>query len=136
MVSSPLDADADNQYTSEGTFLNHPPNVRDMFRLLEGCSKLPRESAENKKLFTRLWVHEAMRAFYDRLVTEKQKADLFQEIRTCVKTIFRENFDSAFEHLGKMDGRVRLNVFTVFRNEWSSSGKATMAIRDSLDDTE
>ena len=29
-------------------------------------------------------------------------------MRHCVKTIFRENFDSAFEHLGKVDGQVTL----------------------------
>ena len=31
---------------------------------------------------------------------------LFNEVRHCVKTVFRENFDSAFEHLGKVDGKV------------------------------
>ena len=31
---------------------------------------------------------------------------VFNCIRGCVRTIFRENFDSAFEHLGKIDGQV------------------------------
>ncbi len=34
-------------------FLRAPPNIRDVFRLIEGCATLPKESAENKKLFTR-----------------------------------------------------------------------------------
>ena len=72
----------------------------------KGCAKLPKEHAENKKLFTRLWVHETLRAFYDRLTTEDQRETIFQSIQHCVRTIFRENFDSAFEHLGKVDGHV------------------------------
>ena len=87
-------------------FIRFPPNLRDVFRTIEGCSTLPRESAENKKLFTRLWVHEALRNFYDRLTTTTQRAAIFDSIKSCVKSIFRENFDSAFEHLGKVDGQV------------------------------
>jgi dynein heavy chain len=65
-----------------------------------------RENAENKKMFTRLWVHETMRTFYDRLSEEAHRDALFDSVRASVKTVFRENFDSAFEHLGKIDGQV------------------------------
>ena len=51
-------------------------------------------------------VHEALRNFYDRLLLPKEMDAVFQCIRNCVKSIFRENFDSAFEHLGKVDGQV------------------------------
>jgi hypothetical protein len=54
----------------------------------------------------RLWVHEALRNLYDRLFLPSQKSVIFDCIKTCVKTVFRENFDSAFEHLGKVDGQV------------------------------
>ena len=87
-------------------FIQFTPNLRDVFRTIEGCSTLPRESAENKKLFTRLWVHEVLRSFYDRLTTSAQRAIIFESVKNCVKSIFRENFDSAFEHLGKVDGQV------------------------------
>jgi dynein heavy chain len=89
----------------------HVPDLRDVQRVIGGCSSLPKEAAENKKLFTRLWVHEAMRNFFDRLLLNKEMDAVFQCIRGCVKTIFRENFDSAFEHLGKVDGQVtQLNL--------------------------
>ena len=46
--------------------LPHAPDLRDVAKIVDGCSSLPKEAAENKKLFTRLWVHEALRYFYDR----------------------------------------------------------------------
>lgn len=86
----------------------HIPDLRDVQRIIRGCSALPKEAAENKKLFTRLWVHESLRNFFDRLTMDKDMDDVYQCMRTCVRTIFRENFDSAFEHLGKVDGQVTL----------------------------
>ena len=44
----------------------HIPELRDVQRIIRGCSALPKEAAENKKLFTRLWVHESLRNFFDR----------------------------------------------------------------------
>lgn len=82
------------------------PDLRDVGKIVEGCSSLPKEAAENKKLFTRLWVHEALRCFYDRLKEPREMDAVFNCIRQCVRSIFRENFDSAFEHLGKIDGQV------------------------------
>ena len=46
--------------------LPHAPDLRDVAKIVDGCSSLPKEAAENKKLFTRLWVHETLRYFYDR----------------------------------------------------------------------
>ena len=90
---------------------SHIPDLRDVQRVIGGCSALPKEAAENKKLFTRLWVHETLRNFFDRLMIQKDMDAVFQCMRQCVKTIFRENFDSAFEHLGKVDGQVtQLNL--------------------------
>ena len=81
-------------------------NVRDIAGVLQGCMLLPRELSDNKKLFTRLWVHEVLRVFNDKLVSPADTGILFENIKHCVKVIFRENFDSAFEHLGKVDGFV------------------------------
>ena len=45
---------------------------------------------------------------FNRLKINKEQDAVYQCMRHCVKTIFRENFDSAFEHLGKVDGQVTL----------------------------
>ena len=39
---------------------------------------------------------------------------VFNCIKGCVRSIFRENFDSAFEHLGKIDGQV-LSILLFFK---------------------
>ena len=81
-------------------------NVRDIENVLNGCMMLPKELSDNKKMYTRLWVHETLRVFNDQLTDSTDTALLFEQIKHCVKVIFRENFDSAFEHLGKVDGFV------------------------------
>ena len=47
-----------------------------------------------------------MRTFNDKLTTSEDTGFLFEKLKHCVKVVFRENFDSAFEHLGKVDGFV------------------------------
>lgn len=49
----------------------------------------------------RLWVHEVMRVFYDRLIDDKDREWLFNEIRTIANTIFQESFDLIFSHLSE-----------------------------------
>jgi dynein heavy chain len=80
--------------------------LSDIAKLMDGCTLLPKELSDNKKLYTRIWVHECLRVFNDRLTCPEDTAILFEKIKHCVKTVFRENFDSAFEHLGKVDGFV------------------------------
>ena len=78
----------------------------DVAKLVDGCMLLPKELSDNKKMYTRIWVHECLRVFNDRLISPDDTSILFEKIKHCVKTIYRENFDSAFEHLGKVDGFV------------------------------
>lgn len=54
----------------------------------------------------RLWVHEAMRVFYDRLIEDKDREWLFNEIRLCVNNNFQETFDVVFNNLS--DSAVRI----------------------------
>ena len=81
-------------------------DLTDIAKLVDGCVMLPKELSDNKKMYTRIWVHECLRVFNDRLISSKDTGILFEKIKHCVKTVFRENFDSAFEHLGKVDGFV------------------------------
>ncbi len=72
---------------------------------------------------SRLWVHEALRNFYDRLSDPSEKSEIFECIKACVRTVFRENFDSAFEHLGKVDGQVtQQNLRNLLFGSYVASG--------------
>lgn len=50
-------------------------------------------------LIYRLWVHEVMRVFFDRLIEDKDREWLFNEIRLTVNSNFSEKFDAVFDDL-------------------------------------
>jgi len=54
-----------------------------------------------------------LRVFGDRLVDENDTNWLYNMLRECVRTHFRENFDGLLEHLGRTDGRVHILKITL-----------------------
>ena len=48
---------------------------------------------------SRLWVHEVMRVFYDRLVDDKDREWLFNTTKVLIKEQFKDSMDNVFEHL-------------------------------------
>ncbi|KAK9744283.1 Dynein heavy chain, N-terminal region 2 [Popillia japonica] len=74
-------------------------NLRDFSRVIFGCAMMRKESVENKMVFPRLWVHEVLRVFYDRLIENKDKTTLFEKLKLCVREHFKEHFDFVFDHL-------------------------------------
>ncbi|CAF3483983.1 unnamed protein product [Rotaria sp. Silwood1] len=84
-------------------------NLRDFSRVILGCCLIRKSEVESKRTFIRLWVHETMRVFYDRLIDDKDRTWLIDAVKICVKDIFKESFDAVFEHLansGKGGGKV------------------------------
>ncbi len=47
----------------------------------------------------RLWVHEVLRVFYDRLVDDKDRNWLIEYLRTLTKKHFKQDFDQLFSAL-------------------------------------
>ncbi|CAF3858466.1 unnamed protein product, partial [Rotaria magnacalcarata] len=74
-------------------------NLRDFSRVILGCCLIRKSEVESKRTFIRLWVHETMRVFYDRLIDDKDRTWLVDAVKACVKDIFKESFDAVFEHL-------------------------------------
>ncbi|XP_075239189.1 dynein axonemal heavy chain 7-like isoform X2 [Convolutriloba macropyga] len=82
-------------------------NLRDFSRVVNGVCTIKKASVDNnKKVYTRLWVHEVFRVFYDRLIDAQDTEWLFGLCRTLVKDIFKETFDSVFECVTSAGGRV------------------------------
>lgn len=73
-------------------------NLRDVSRVIQGCSLIRKESVDNKRVFVNLWTHEILRVFYDRLVDDGDRDWLFQLIRQCVTTHFKESLDVCLEN--------------------------------------
>uniref|UniRef100_UPI00358F5A88 dynein axonemal heavy chain 12-like n=1 Tax=Myxine glutinosa TaxID=7769 RepID=UPI00358F5A88 len=74
-------------------------NLRDFARVIRGVLLLRRETFSDKLSMVRLFVHEVLRVFYDRLVDDGDRALLFQLLHTLLKKHFKETLDGTFKHL-------------------------------------
>lgn len=86
-------------------------DMRDISRVISGCSLIQKESVESKIMFIRLWVHEVLRVFSDRMLDENDKEWLFQRIRDAVKSNFKDSFEAAFDHLPKFENQITKDSF-------------------------
>ncbi|XP_051153293.1 dynein axonemal heavy chain 3-like [Leptopilina boulardi] len=76
-------------------------SLKDISRIIRGCSIVQRESVETKITFIRLWVHEVFRVFADRIIDENDENWFFLKLKECVKSNFKDSFESVFDHLPK-----------------------------------
>lgn len=78
-----------------------PSNETDVINqglMLQDPVTVPQGEAGLKQ-YRRLWVHEVLRVFYDRLVDDHDRDCLLGLIKDLVKKYFKENFDKLFSHL-------------------------------------
>ncbi|XP_015173622.1 PREDICTED: dynein heavy chain 7, axonemal-like [Polistes dominula] len=81
-------------------------NIRDIYKVISGCSLIQKESVDAKIVFIRLWVHETLRVFGDRISDNDDKEILYQSIKEAVKKYFKDSFESAFDHLPKFEDKI------------------------------
>ncbi|EDV95542.1 GH15722 [Drosophila grimshawi] len=72
-------------------------NLRDISRVVTGCTLVRKESVNDKKILVRVWYHEAMRVFYDRLVDDIDRKWMFEKLNECLKANFKDRVESVFE---------------------------------------
>lgn len=83
-------------------------NLRDFSRVIQGCLLIERDAVESKYTMTRLFVHEVLRVFYDRLTNDEDRSWLFSLTKLVTKDHFKESFDSIFSHLRKENAPVSI----------------------------
>lgn len=82
-------------------------NLRDFARVVTGCTLMNKESADTGKgVFCKLWVHEVLRVFGDRLIDQPDRRWLCREIKATLESILRERFDMLLDHLPKYDDQI------------------------------
>ena len=78
-------------------------NLRDFSRVILGVLLSTPESMEDLRAMKRLWVHEALRVYYDRLVDDFDKSNLFNQIVGVTQECMNENFHDLFDGLKQDD---------------------------------
>ncbi|XP_077287714.1 dynein heavy chain at 62B [Arctopsyche grandis] len=68
-------------------------NLRDISRVIQGCLLIKKESADAKKTFVKLWIHEVSRVFYDRLINHDDREWFFELLKKYVSVHFKESFE-------------------------------------------
>ncbi|KAK5646414.1 hypothetical protein RI129_004878 [Pyrocoelia pectoralis] len=97
-------------------------NLRDFSRVIQGVLLSVPEAIEDLVSMKRLWVHEVLRVYYDRLVDDEDRAWIFEMLHEVCSTHLNEDMDAMFERLASPnnkyigEGELRQLIYCDFAN--------------------
>ncbi len=89
-------------------------NLRDFAKVIYGVCLAHKGDVRDKDVATRLWIHETVRVFGDRLIDDQDQLWLLGCLRNTTLKTFGVQFDSLLKHLD-LDGDGRINTLDEFR---------------------
>ncbi|TPX60044.1 hypothetical protein PhCBS80983_g02063 [Powellomyces hirtus] len=112
-------------------------NLRDFARIVQGVLLSRPETVTDKGKMVRLWLHEAYRVIYDRLIDDEDRNWFFTFAKKeVVKDAFKMDFNTVFQaYDSNKDGSVELDdlrslIFGTYLSPREATGKAYDEITD------
>ncbi|KAF9412146.1 hypothetical protein HW555_009276, partial [Spodoptera exigua] len=75
-------------------------NLRDFARVIKGILLVPATHMKDLNKLVILWIHEAYRVFYDRLVDDADRVKLYEVVYKAVYNNFRVHMDAVLQEMG------------------------------------
>ena len=72
-------------------------NLRDFARVIQGMTLANESTCETYTSVLRLFVHESMRVFMDRLVNDEDRKWFNNNMKSTIQNIWDKDFDEVFE---------------------------------------
>lgn len=85
-----------------------------MSKVICGICLIEKKELTNSDVGIRLWAHELVRVFGDRLINNKDRQWILEAATDCVRAPFGSNFDMLFKHLD-LNGDNKVDTIDEFR---------------------